>query len=79
MGENKNIDFDQLLAGGDDYELIFSINKKDQQKIINLAKKINVKLTCVGHLQKAKSKPTIHLLGQNNQEIKILQYGWQHY
>jgi len=79
LGENKNIDFDQLLAGGDDYELIFSINKKDQQKIINLAKKINVKLTCVGHLQKAKSKPTIHLLDQNNQEIKILQYGWQHY
>ena len=76
---NNNVALSQLFAGGDDYELLFTSNKKNQQKIINLAKKIGVKLTCIGYLKKPTAKPKIHLLDQNEQEIKIAQYGWQHY
>ncbi|MES2677588.1 MAG: thiamine-phosphate kinase [Pseudomonadota bacterium] len=75
----KNISLNQLLSGGDDYELIFCVNKKDRQKIVNLAKKIGVKLTCVGYLQKPQDKPKVCLLDKNGGEVKILQYGWQHY
>lgn len=77
--ENKNIDLNQLISGGDDYELIFTANKKDQNKINDLAKKIGVKITHIGNLQKSKTPPKIHLLDHQNQEMKILQYGWQHY
>ena len=79
LTENKNINLNQLFSGGDDYELIFSVNKKDQHKIDNLAKKIGVKLTRVGRLRKPKNEPKIYLLDQNGGEVKISQYGWQHY
>ncbi len=79
LSENNNINLSKLISGGDDYELIFTVNKKDQNKIIDLAKKIGVKITYIGHLQKPKKQPKIHLLDQENQEIEISQYGWQHY
>jgi thiamine-monophosphate kinase len=76
--KNNNIYLKQLISGGDDYELIFTVKKKDQNKIVDLAKKIGVKITYIGHLQKKKAKPKIYLMDRNNQEIEILQYGWQH-
>jgi thiamine-monophosphate kinase len=76
---NKNVDLNQLLSGGDDYELIFTSAAKNKNKVEKLAKKIGVKITCVGHLQKPKKQPEIHLLDNKNQEIEIHQYGWQHY
>jgi len=77
--ENNNINLNQLISGGDDYELIFTAKKKDQSKIENLSKKIGVKITCIGHFEKSESKPKIHLMGKKNQELEISQYGWQHY
>jgi len=77
--KNKNLNLNQLLCGGDDYELIFTVNKKDQRKIVNLAKKIGTKLTCVGYLQGSKATPKINLLDENGRMIKITEYGWQHY
>ncbi len=77
--ENNHLNLSQLISGGDDYELIFTANKKDQNKIAELAKKIGVKISCIGNLQKTKGQPEIHLLDHKNQEIKILKYGWQHY
>ena len=51
---NSNINIDQILRWGDDYQLIFSANKKFKNKINNLAKKNNVKLTNVGSIIKKK-------------------------
>ncbi len=79
LTQNKDIALIQLFSGGDDYELIFTVAKKDRQKIINLGEKLGVKITQVGYLQKPKNKPKIFLKDQNNQEIKISQFGWQHY
>lgn len=79
LSENKKVNLGQLLSGGEDYELVFTVNKNNRKRVENLAKKIGVKISCIGHFQKAESKPKIQLLDKKNKEIEILQYGWQHY
>ena len=48
LKNNPKINVLELLSGGDDYELIFSINPKNLSKIVEISKKLNLKLTCIG-------------------------------
>ncbi len=50
----SQINIDQILRWGDDYQLIFTANKKYKNKINNLAKKNNIKLSNVGSIIKEK-------------------------
>jgi len=56
----KNISYDELLDaalyGGDDYELLFSCDPKDECFIKNLSKKINLKLTKIGFFKEFSNK-----------------------
>jgi thiamine-monophosphate kinase len=79
LKENKNIDLNELFSGGEDYELIFTVDKKYSLKIKNLTEKLGIRITQIGSLERSKSEHKIHLLDQNNEEIIISQYGWQHY
>lgn len=67
----------KLISAGDDYELIFTVDCKNQKKIILAAKKLNLKLTCIGILQK-KSKETLILLDETYQKIKLTKLGYEH-
>jgi len=49
-----HISYDDVLSWGDDYQLIFTANKKFKNKIINLGKKNNIKLTRIGTVIKVK-------------------------
>jgi len=52
---NKSeIFIDDILSWGDDYQLVFTSNKKFKNKINNLAKKNNIKLTNIGTIIKDK-------------------------
>ncbi|HLD77170.1 MAG TPA: thiamine-phosphate kinase [Rickettsiales bacterium] len=77
LATNK-IDFKELISGGDDYELIFTCKKMDENKILNLAKKLKISLTCVGSFKKPLQSPKIALLDEKNKEIKIEKYGYEH-
>lgn len=80
LKQNNNINISDLISGGDDYELIFSTNKKFQKEIAILSKKLKISLTCIGSLTKPKNKkPQIHLLDNSNQPIQIVNYGYKHY
>lgn len=69
-----------LLSGGDDYELVFSANKKDVAKIAQLAKKLKLDLTCIGEFKKiSKKNPEITLRDDKNQKIKIEKFGYEHF
>lgn len=48
LKNNPKINALELLSGGDDYELIFSINPKNLTKIAEISNKLNLKLTCIG-------------------------------
>ena len=52
---NKSkISIEDILSWGDDYQLIFTANKRFKNKINNLAKKNNIKLTNIGTILKDK-------------------------
>lgn len=68
-----------LLASGDDYELIFAVNPKNQKKILTLAKELKLNLTCVGEFKKSTTKKfEIALRNSNNQIIRIKNFGHEH-
>jgi thiamine-monophosphate kinase len=48
LKNNPKMNVLDLLSGGDDYELIFSTNPKNLNKIVEISKKLNLKLTCIG-------------------------------
>ena len=80
LKHNNNFSISDLISGGDDYELIFSVNKKFQKEIATLSKKLKTPLTCIGKLTKPKTRqPKISLLNNLNQPITISKYGYKHY
>jgi thiamine-monophosphate kinase len=78
LSKNDNIDPSQLFCGGDDYELLFTASSSNRAKIETLSKKLGLKISCIGYLQKA-IQSQIKLLDEDGQLIKIKNYGWQHY
>lgn len=80
---NKKIDNEYLniISAGDDYELIFVIDQKDQKKITYLADFLNIKLTNIGYFTGCNDKSSLVNLFNNNKElkkIKINKYGYEH-
>jgi thiamine-monophosphate kinase len=68
-----------LLAGGDDYELIFCAPKKNLQKILALKKSLQLEISCVGELKKmSKKSPQIILRDANSKKIPIKKFGYEH-
>jgi thiamine-monophosphate kinase len=67
----------ELCSAGDDYELIFTVDVKNEKKILELSKMLKLKLTCIGTLKKA-VKPDVTLLDENNQKIKLKKLGYEH-
>ena len=90
LKNNPQINLLELLSGGDDYELIFTVNPKNFNKISQLSQKLNLNLTCIGKLSKQlryKNKSTknfdVFLFPneQNNSSkdlIKIQKKGYEH-
>jgi thiamine-monophosphate kinase len=68
----------ELLSGGDDYELIFTVDVKNEKKILQLAEKIDLKLTCIGSFVKS-TKPDLILLDNNNKKITLKKLGYEHF
>lgn len=68
----------ELMSGGDDYELLFTVDCKNERKIIALAKKLNIRLSCIGSLVK-KQKHEITLFNEKNQQIKLTKFGYEHF
>lgn len=71
--------FSDLISAGDDYELIFTSDKKSYGKIIALSKILKIDLTCIGEIcSPSNKKDPITLFDQNNKKIKIKKYGYEH-
>ena len=68
--EEFNIDSTMVaLSGGEDYELLFTIDQKDYDKI-----KDNPHLTVIGHM--TEEKEGMHLITRANQKLPIQSRGW---
>ena len=60
------------LNGGEDYELLFTINQKDYQKIKN-----DPNLTVIGHI--TKKSQGINLIGNGDISTPLQAQGWNHF
>ena len=78
---NSNFNIADLASSGDDYELIFTADKKNKDKIIALGKKIGIKITAIGEMKKRSDKTDseVILLDKKNQKIDIHKYGYLHF
>ena len=60
------------LNGGEDYELLFTINQKDYERIKN-----DPKITVIGHI--TKKDQGINLVGNGNTLTPLKAQGWNHF
>ena len=61
-----------MLNGGEDYELLFTINTNDFEKIKN-----HPDITTIGHLTEKKSG--VNLITKGGNMVKVKAQGWEHF
>lgn len=76
LQKNPNKFFD-LVAFGEDFEVIFSCLKENKEKILNIAKNHGIRLNQIGFFT-AKNKGEIVLKNSQNNKIAIEKYGYEH-
>jgi thiamine-monophosphate kinase len=72
----NDIDWQQVLASGDDYELCFTINEQNQDKINKIQSAHNVLLTCIGEI---KAGHGVCCTDLNGQELDLSSPGYNHF
>lgn len=68
----SSIDF--ALAGGEDYELLFTVAPRNQGKVFDLAKILNTKMTCIGEIKPKSFGLRLKLEGGNSRKISRQSY-----
>ena len=64
-----------ILAGGDDYELCFTVPEKHHQEILALSKKLDLPLTFIGKIQSGKGLTVL----DGGQPLSITATGFDHF
>ena len=72
----NKINTNYLITCGEDYQLIFTANKKNSKKIISLARKHLLKITKIGSILKKKK---LIVLDNNNKELSFKSLGFKHF
>ncbi len=82
LANNKQHDPLNLLASGDDYQLIFAVKPKNQQKILDLSKKLRLNVSCIGFFsKKSQNQAQVFLFENHTTSAKSIFYqkiGYQH-
>ncbi|HAP04668.1 MAG TPA: thiamine-phosphate kinase, partial [Methylophilaceae bacterium] len=65
-----------VLNGGDDYELLFTAAKKNRPFIKKIAKKTNTPVTMIGNITKKKA---LNILSEQGKSIKFNPKGFDHF
>ena len=63
-----------VFCGGEEYEIVSTVHPRDLQKIRNLAKKMNIPLSEIGHVSNGKNVVLI----DNDRSKVIKRCGWTH-
>jgi len=64
------------LSGGDDYELVFTVEEKNQQALNNLIKDLDFDITCIGEIIE---QTGVRLLDVDNNLVNLDTLGYQHF
>jgi thiamine-monophosphate kinase len=72
----NTLDWQMIVSKGDDYELCFTVNPINENKIYSLAKKHQIKVSCIGEINDT-SRLTCR--DENNEELNFLSEGFNHF
>ncbi|MGH6905213.1 MAG: thiamine-phosphate kinase [Geminicoccaceae bacterium] len=67
---------DAALAGGDDYELLFTARPGRQADIEALSRKLDLALTRIGRIR---AEPGLDILDEAGRMLQVPKAGWQHF
>jgi thiamine monophosphate kinase len=67
----------ELLCGGDDYQLLLSVSPQSAVGLIARAEKLGVCLQEIGHFENG--APSVCAIDENGDELAFPQTGWQHF
>jgi thiamine-monophosphate kinase len=71
---------DALLAGGDDYELVFTAGRGRREAIAGLARRLRLRLTRVGKITRQRRRvPLVTVLDSGGRPIAIRRKGYEHF
>jgi thiamine-monophosphate kinase len=69
-----------LLAGGDDYELVFTAGRARRQVIARLARRLRLKLTRIGKItRQRRGAPRVTMLDVAGRPIAVKRGGYEHF
>lgn len=74
---SRCVSVQELLCGGDDYQLLLSIAPDSAAELIVQAKKLGVRLQAIGHFEEG--APSVSAMDESGTEIAFEQTGWQHF
>lgn len=73
--ENE-IDWQQVMTSGDDYELCFTIDEVDKDKLVEIQNIFDVSLTCIGKIKEGKG---VSCIDSSGCELNITSQGYTHF
>ncbi|NVJ69261.1 MAG: thiamine-phosphate kinase [Alphaproteobacteria bacterium] len=65
-----------VFAGGDDYELVFTVRAEDLSKVSLVSNRLGVRLSCIGRI---KGTPGCHLVDKEGLLVQTSRTGYQHF
>ncbi len=69
-----------LLSGGDDYELCFTAAPAKHQVILGIARRLGLKLTCIGAVRRAaRNVPEVVVLARDGRPMSVKRGGFDHF
>ncbi len=68
-----------LLAGGDDYELVFTAGRARRDAIARLSRRLRLKLTCIGKITRRRGARLVTVLDAGGRPVTVGQTGYKHF
>ena len=69
-----------VLAGGDDYELVFSAGRSHRAAIARLARRLRLKLTRIGRMvPRRRGVPRVTVLDAGGRPVAVKRKGYEHF
>ena len=68
-----------LLAGGDDYELVFTAGRARRDAVARLARRLRLKLTRIGRIIRLQRGARVTVLGDDGRPMRLSSPGYDHF
>ena len=76
--DNGNYTIEELITGGEDYQLLFTSNMANKNDIFTLANRFKISLNYIGKVTAFLENDNIQILNIDGKNIKLNSFGYEH-